>query len=167
MDSDLSAARLAVDDAVARLTASGARTEALARYEAPRLALRVIPRPARLRPIGRVWRLGVLLLDAAGTPYATGAVTRSTEPARRGYTARSAEDRAELRAAAYRGGFPEGETVNFAAQPIDLAEGSGPVVVRDGEVLVRWSPSRSAGLVAFTGYLRDRAELLADPPAGA
>ncbi|WP_240977315.1 hypothetical protein [Planctomonas sp. JC2975] len=108
----------------------------------------LVPRAERLRPLGTVWRLGVLLLgvpgDAAGEAsgeqvddepghgagslatvpeprlYATGSLTRPAEPGRPTFIAESAERRRQLRVAAYRGHFRHGESVNFDARPVAL-----------------------------------------------
>lgn len=137
-----------------------------------------------MTPIGRVWRLGVLLLEVvqagavhaggAGTDatlYATGLNTRAVEPGRPGYQSESAEVRRAYRAAAFAGPFERGETVNFDAHPIDLSpeslrEASGPLVLEGGTVLVRWSPSTPAALMPVDAYLADRVALLAHPPEG-
>ena len=68
-----------------------------------------------------------------------------------------------------KGGIPEGETVAFDASPIDfdaLARdgASGPLVVRDGRVLVRWSHAQPDALTPLDRYLADRVDLLAHPP---
>ena len=44
---------------------------------------------------------------------------------------------------------------------------SGPLVVRDGEVLVRWSHAQPDALMPLDRYLADRVDLLAHPPQGA
>jgi hypothetical protein len=54
--------REALAEAVRRLDAAGAREEALAVF-VPRHRRMLITREAVLQPAGRVWRLGVLLLD--------------------------------------------------------------------------------------------------------
>jgi hypothetical protein len=122
-------------------------------------------------PVGRAWRLGVLLIDADGAAFATGSTTRAVDPGRRGYTSESARDRAEYRAAAVRGRFPEGETVNFGWRALDLDDASlrtstGPIVVVDGVPVVRWGRG-SAIATPLRDYLSDRVGLLVDPPAGA
>ncbi len=187
--------RAAFADAAFRLAASGARTEALAEYVPPGRIL-LLPRAERLRPIGRVWRLGVLLLaadegavpdrrdgrsrSAAGVTgplhhppavFATGSVTRSREPGRPTYQAASAERRRQLGVAAFRGRFPAGTTVDYDARPIaldaSLVAASGPLTVRDGAAWVRWADSDPGALAPFDGYLADRVALLIDPPVGA
>jgi hypothetical protein len=127
-------------------------------------------------PIGRVWRLGVLLLDADGGVYATGRVVRAERPARRSITAEAVAEQRALRAAAVKGGIPEGETVNFAGGRIDFeqlgrAAASGPLVLSgDGEggldVFVSWSPTQPDALTPLETYLRDRVDLLVHPPGG-
>src|SRR5688500_798531 len=92
-------AAAAVAGAVAALSASDARTETLAEF-VPEHRVRGIPRGARMRAIGRVWRLGVLLLDADGGVHATGHVVRSERPARRSITAEAVAAQRALRAAA-------------------------------------------------------------------
>lgn len=157
--------------AVAALRAGAARTETLADLEPERRVLG-ITRAARMVPRGRVWRLGVLLLDDAGDVLEAGRVVRAERPARRSVPAAAVAEQRALRAAAVKGGIPEGETVNFDASPIDLDElaragASGPLVLRDGEVFVRWSPAQPDALTALDGYLADRVDLLVHPPSGA
>jgi len=155
----------------AALAGSGARDEALATLQPARRRLG-ITRPARLRPLGRVWRLGALLLGADGALYGTGDVVRAEQPARRSVVALAVAERRELQAAALRGGFPAGETVNFNAVPVDVDRlqrtgESGPLVTREGVAFVRWSATQPEALAELSGYLMDRAELLAHPPSGA
>ncbi|WP_348789378.1 hypothetical protein [Leifsonia sp. NPDC080035] len=162
--------RAALADAAQALTAAGARDEALAEYVPARRTL-LIPRDPVLRPAGRVWRLGVLLLDARGGLRATGRLVRATPPGRTQYISVSAETRRAYRAAAERGHFRDGETVNFDAPPIELtvdalSASDGPVLLRDGRALVRWSAAAQQP-VDFHAYLAERVELLADPPEGA
>lgn len=166
----------AIGDAVAALTAAAARQEALAEYVPARRKL-LIPREPVLRRVGSVWRLGVFLVDAGGTLYATGELVRATPPGRPQYQSQSAEARRALRAAAQRGHFRNGETVNFDATriPLDAAadaaalrDAAGPLFLRGGEALVRWSPAAGdAGARDFGGYLAERVDLLAHPPEGA
>lgn len=179
--------RAALTDAAARLVAAGARTEALAEY-VPATRRLMIPRPERMRRLGTVWRLGVLLLATGPVPgthaertqidgveapalYATGAITRAHEPGRTTYIAASAERRRQLRVAAYRGHFAPAETVNYDATsiPVDasLVGASGVLTVRDGAAYVRWMPSSPDSLAPFEAYLAERVALLEHPPAGA
>ena len=166
----MAAVRAALGDAVRRLDAAGARDEALAEF-IPRRRRLLVTREATLRPIGRVWRLGVLLVDRASVLRATGSITRATEPGRPAYQSISAESRRAYRAAAQRGHFAPGETVDWDAPVIELdpealTRSSGPLLLRDGRVLVRWSAGSTA-TIPFDSYLSERVELLVDPPEGA
>jgi hypothetical protein len=170
----LDAARQAIAAAVVTLTQANARTEVLAEYEPERRMLGMIPRSARLRPIGRVWRLGVLVLDDQGRLFEAGRVVRAERPARRSITAAAVAEHRAYRAAAVKGGIAEGETVVFDARLIELdpAALTGPgadadVQLREGVVQVRWSPTQANALVPLDRYLADRADLLAHPPQGA
>ena len=149
---------------------AGAPDEAVAEFEPARRRLG-LPRPARLRPIGRAWRLGVLLLSADGTVRATGSVTRAVPPGHPGHMAVSTEERREVRAAAFRGPFPEGSTVHFDAPVIDLTalEGAtGPLFLRGDRVVVRWSLSAGDDAARdLEPYLAERISLVLEPPQGA
>ena len=168
----ISEIRMLLDRAVDRLAAAGARDEALAEYVAERRTL-LIPRKPVMKPIGRVWRLGVFLLGADGSLYETGSTTRALEPGRPGYQSVSAEQRREYRAAATRGRFAHGETVNFDARLVDLdaeslRSSTGRLFVDGDRPRVRWNATAGdAEAVELSAYLADRVELLADPPAGA
>jgi hypothetical protein len=154
---------------VLRLDESGARTEALASYEVRKPILGVRRSPVMV-PVERVWRLGMLLLDAQGRLFTTGSVTRAVEPGRVTNQNPRAEERRDYRRAAFQGKFREGDTVNWDAReiPLDLAAlrtGDGVIALHDGVVTVRWS--RSAGADGYTPlgpYLAERAELLTAPP---
>ncbi|NLA08742.1 MAG: glutaminase [Microbacteriaceae bacterium] len=149
-----------VADAVARLRAADARDEGLGRELAPRrfLGLRGRPRIART---GRVWRLGVLLLGADGSLYATGGTLRARAEVRRGYTAESARLRAEQGAAARRGGFAEGDSVNIGWRALDASRPDGGILrVHDGTPQVRWNPRDPNAWSDLAPYLRERIELL-------
>jgi hypothetical protein len=179
--------RAMLRDAASRLTEAEARSEALAEY-VPASRTLIVGRPERMRRLGSVWRLGVLLLtadaavgrsvrraptDGPEVPalYATGSITRAHEPGRMTHIAVSAERRRQLRVAAYRGRFSTGETVNYNATPIELDESligaSGPLTVRDGAAYVRWAPSDPGSLIPFEAYLAERVSLLVTPPEGA
>ena len=168
----VAAARALLADTAERLRAAGAPDQAVADLEPPTRRLG-IARRARFRPLGRVWRLGVLLLGADGSVRATGAVTRAVPPGHPGHMATSTEARREVRAAAFRGPFTAGETVNFDAPPIDLTpealrDATGPLFVRDGRVLVRWSVSAGDDAAReLAPYLAERTGLLLEPPQGA
>jgi hypothetical protein len=125
-----------------------------------------------MRPLGRVWRLGVLLLETDGTLHATGEVTRAAEPGHPTHVARSIEDRREHQAAAFRGPFVPGETVNHDAPVLDLrtlASGgeAGPLQLRDGRLLVAWNRADAGAPAELAAYLAERADLLLAPPEGA
>lgn len=167
------AAALARDEiasAVARLTAADAATETLATYR-PAHRRMLVPRRASFETVGPVWRLGVLLLAADGGLLATGAVTRARDPKHPNFTSVSGEERRELREAAGRAGFGIHDTVDFDATPLPLDDTLGtlgPLVLRDGALTVSWNGTRSAeSLRPFADYLRERVELLTEPPAGA
>lgn len=160
-----------IADAVTALGQAAARRETLAAFIPERRVLGV-PRAARMTSGGRVWRLGVLLLDDSGAAYATGRAVRAERPARKSITAESVAEQRAYRAAAVKGGIAEGETVNFEASRIDfdeLARGgaSGPLVVVGDDVFVRWSPTQPDALTPLDRYLADRVELLVRPPGGA
>ncbi len=147
---------------------AGAPRERLGMLRAPRRILGFARAP-RIEPAGDAWHLGALLLTDDAL-LATGDIVRAREEVRRGYTAESQRERAAVAAAAFRGGFAEGEPVHIDWQPVDLdavARGaaSGPVALVEGVPSVRWSPG--GGFVPLAGYLRERAELLASPPQGA
>jgi hypothetical protein len=159
-----------VATAVDTLRSGAAREETLAAFVPERRVLG-IPRAARMTPTARVWRLGVLLLDADGHLYATGRVVRAERPSRRSVPANAVADQRALRAAAVKGGIAEGETADFDARPIDLDEfvrdgASGPLVIRDDEVFVRWNPAQPDALTPLDRYLADRVELLVLPSDG-
>lgn len=176
-DSGGDAAREAVDRlrgelvaAAERLAAAGARTEVLAELVEPRRVLGVARAP-RMAQLGRVWRLGVVLLASDGSAYATGHVVRAELPARRSILADSVAEHRGWQAAAVKGGITTGESVDFDARPVDLDAlardgASGPFVLHDGAVFVRWNPSQPDALADAGRYLADRAELLANPPSG-
>jgi hypothetical protein len=162
------------DDVRALLAAARTRLAA-----APRESLGEIVEPGRLRALlgagprivraGSAWRVGVLLIGDDAV-FEEGEVLRAGDPGRRGYAAESARRRAELRAMALRGGFPEGETVHLGWRPLDLdavAAGgrSGPLGWDDGRPAIRWSQAGS--LMPLASYLDERIELLLTPRAGA
>lgn len=119
-------------------------------------------RGERVVRVGTAWRVGVLLIDDDAV-YEVRDIVRAGDPGRRGYTADSARQRAGLRLQALRGGFTEGDVVHFGWTPIDVAAVdaggvSGPLAMRDGEPVVRWS--RHSGYVSLDGYLREAIVLL-------
>lgn len=154
----------------ARTRLGGAPREALGELIVPRRLLGIARAP-RIERRGSAWHLGVLLLTDDAV-LATGEVVRARHDAPRGYTAESQRHRAELAAAASRGGFAEGEVVHIGwrmlePEVLDRGTGSdtGPLAVIDGLVSVRWSAA--AGYVPLAAYLEERVALLLDPPAGA
>jgi uncharacterized protein GlcG (DUF336 family) len=166
----VAAARELLIGAAAALRDGGARRETLAELVPARRVLGM-PRAARMTPIGPVWRIGVLLVDEGGRAYATGHVVRAERAARKSITAEAVAQQRAWRAAAVKGGIPEGETVDFDAPAVDLDElgrvgASGPLVLHDGGVLVRWSPAQPDALTPLDAYLRDRIDLLVHPPEG-
>ncbi len=166
----VAAIRANVREAARELLAAGARDEAMAEYIPSRTRAKIFRREAVMVPVGRAWRLGVVLVDRDANLYATGHITRiGTLRDRPIYHSASAEERRQLRAAAERGHFETDETVNFGwsrieLDPAALRAGTGPLVLADDEVRVRWSVS--AGAVDFARYLADRVNLLTRPPAG-
>ncbi len=169
----LAGIRAQLDDARNRLSVAGARDEALAEFVPPHRVLSIFPKKAAMVPVGRVWRLGVFLLDRDGRLYATGSTTRAVPPGHPGHQSVSAESRREYRAAAFRGPFPPGETINFDARPIELdgdalQSSRGPLFLRNGSSWVRWSASAGDdAAMAFPAYLAERVDLLLNPPDGA
>lgn len=157
----------------ARARLDGAPREALGELVAPRRILGVARAP-RIEHRGVAWHLGVLLLTDDAV-LATGDVVRARAEARRGYTAESQRQRAELAAAARRGGFAEGETVHIGwrvlrSDALDrpdapAAGDAAPLVLVEGIPSVRWSAS--GGLMPLDAYLAERVALLLDPPGGA
>jgi len=154
--------------AEARAALAAAPQEPLGELRTPRRVLG-IARPPRIVRVGDAWHLGVLLIGADAV-YATGDIVRARAEAPRGFTAESQRARAELAAAARRGGFAEGEAVHVGWRmlpPGALAEGeaSGPLAVREGVPSVRWSAS--GGWTPLKRYLDERIALLLEPPPGA
>ncbi len=92
-----------------------------------------IRRAPRIVPRGTAWHLGVLLVTDDEV-LATGDIVRARAEVRRGFAAESQRRRAELAAAAARGGVPEGETVHIGWHPVDpsrLEAASRPLAVRE------------------------------------
>jgi len=178
----LEGAAVAVAEARAQLLAAGAGTEVLARWARRKRMLGMLGSEQRLTPVGTAWRLGVLLLPSdpggvAGWLAAGGSTTRAIDDGPRGYTAASARERGELRAAALRGGAPEGATValGWVAVPLDGGLGPegveqlegpalGPVLLRGHRLLVRWAGA-GAPPAPFEGYLRERLALALEAAA--
>lgn len=124
-------------------------------------------RRPRIRPRGTAWHLGALLLTDDAV-LATGDIVRAREQVRRGFPAESQRRRAELAAAARRGGFAEGQIVHVGWQRIDLEHISNAgelLAVRDGALSIRWSAA--GGYAPLERYLDEQVELLVHPPEGA
>jgi hypothetical protein len=152
-----------VRDTAAELAARHARDEALATVKASRRLL-LVQTSASMQPAGRAWRLGVLLLGRDGEVWATGRITRATEPKKEQGLSASVEERRDARRAASKR-FTEGEVVNFGhvRLPLDAESLRGgaadPLLLRDGVVHVRWGrgPDEVRELRA---YLADRSEFV-------
>ena len=161
-------ARVALTDTVAMLQLAGVQTTALAEYLPPGKRLLLLPRPATMRPVGEVWRLGSLLLGVDETLWAGGPSTRSAERGRVGYQSVSREERRDIAAAALRGGYPAGTAVNYDALPIPLdavtvgeLDPALPIGFSGGELRVRWRVGAPlSGAPTLAAYLRERAHLL-------
>lgn len=171
--------------AVQKLRASGARTEALAEYRARKPILGIARGPVMVAT-GRVWRLGVLLLDESGGLHTIGTVTRAIDPGRVTNQSERAEIRRDHRRAAFQAKFAEGDTVNFDTTPVPTDAASirntdparpGPAgtpaavtahllaLAADGTVLVRWNlQPGSTAFAPLESYLAERADLLTAPP---
>lgn len=159
-----------------RLVSHGVEPERLAEL-VPAHRRFLVARPARMHPLGAVWRLGVLLLSADEDPpvlYATGRVTRAAERGRPNYQSASREERREIAAAAVRGGYAIGTRVNFDATRIPLdpdgiagLSDDAPVGVFGDELRVRWRADAPLDPApSLEAYLAERAELLINPPEG-
>lgn len=98
---------------VERLIAAGIPDEALGVWRAEKKIFGV-PRPPAMDLVGRVWRLGALLIDRDGALYATGKLTRAIVP--KDFNADKSlagEAHREIQRAASRGSFRPGESVNY------------------------------------------------------
>ncbi|NQX10465.1 hypothetical protein HQQ80_02370 [Microbacteriaceae bacterium VKM Ac-2855] len=137
----------------------GVPDEAVAEFRAARG--RVFRRGPKLQPLARVRRIGVLLLGEDGAVYGVGRVTRAVAPGHANNQAVSAEERRDMRRAAFEGAFEPGDVVNYDVVPVDLNEPAEPFAVRDGAVFIRWRPGGDdASLMPIAHYLEDRVGLL-------
>ena len=103
---------------VEQLIAAGIPDEALGVWR-PEKKIFGVPRPPAMDPVGRVWRLGALLIDRDGTLYATGKLTRAMVP--KDFNADKSlagEAHREIQRAAARGSFRPGESVNYEWVPL-------------------------------------------------
>lgn len=114
-------------------------------------------RAPRITPVGAAWHLGVLLVGEHEV-WSTGDIVRAHDEVRRGYTAESQRERAALSAAAFRGGFAEGESVHLGWKPLDLGVPTEPLAMIDGVASVRWSAV--GGYRPLADYLNDRISLI-------
>jgi hypothetical protein len=164
MEEALAAAREQLEQTRRALEQGDARDELLARWVQRRF------RADTFAPVERVWRLGVLLLGRSGALYAAGPSIRIDALRHDNHQSNLAAERRAVRAAALAAGIPEGETLDYDAEPIaldaGLADSAGPVILTPQGVAVRWSAA-SSELVPLDAYLGERAGLLLDPPAGA
>jgi hypothetical protein len=149
-------------DTAARLDVAGVKDEALGVLRAPR-GFSFFTRPEGMRPVGRAWRLGALLLTRDARLLATGEVTRAVEPGRAATNRSPAgQRRREIRLAASRGPFAEGEVVNFDFESISLdheslRSGTQRVALLGDTLMVRWDDREP---VPFDRYFADRVALL-------
>jgi hypothetical protein len=147
---------------VAELQARAAPDEALAEVRAKR-SFGPIKRQPAMVPVGRAWRLGVLLLSADGSLRRTGSITRAVEPTRSQGLDSGVEARKEARRQAVKA-FAEGDAVDYDWEPIaldaeSLARGSGPLSLHGRELRVQWGPAAHETR-ALAAYLADRIEVL-------
>lgn len=158
--------RAAVTDAIARLTAAAHPHDHFGATIGPRKALGIIPRRQTYRRAGVGWRLGVVAVDTAGRLYAVGQIVRATRQVLPGHQAESARERRALKEQLVDVGFPDGATVLVDATLIigEAPTAPGPIVVRDGRVLVRWMPTApDSALVPLPMYLAERTTLALTP----
>lgn len=142
---------------------AGRTQERLGQLVTPRRMLG-FGRATRIVPVAAAWHVGALLIGDDEV-WATGRILRARHEAIRGYTAESQRGRADLAAAAFRGGFAEGESVHIDWQPIDpdavlsgAVERSGPLSLQGGVLMVRWSPAAEPR--PLDDYLADQLALL-------
>ncbi len=129
-----------LDAARARL--AGSPRERLGDWAANRRILG-IGRAPRILPVTEAWHVGVLLIGDDRV-FATGEVLRARHDAVRGYTAEAQRARSERAAAAFRGGFAEGEVLHLGwtemdAAAVDRGGSSGILSLVDGVPHVAWS----------------------------
>lgn len=149
--------------AASRLEAAGVPDEALAEVYTPR-GLPLVKRAPALRPIGRAWRLGAVLLSADGRLFTAAESTRAVEPKWFNHRSTEVEHRRLAQQAAHRGPFIEGEVVNFevvelALDDESIREGSGLLSLVGDTVMLRWA-GHDLGRTPLETYLDDRVSLL-------
>lgn len=146
---------------VASLVDHGIHDESVAELK-PARRIALFTKPPVMAPLGRAWRLGVLLLDREGSLSATGSITRVAEAGHPTGLSESVERRREARLAATRGRFPPGEVVNYDVReiPLDaetLRAGTDLVIVVDGVLRVRLP---TGGSMPLDAYLADRMSVM-------
>lgn len=158
------AVRAVLADTVAELRSVGAKDEALGEVRVPR-GIGPFKKSPSIVPVGRAWRLGVLLLAADGALFRAGRVTRATDTGRPQGLSQNVEQRRAERQAASRGRFATGEVVNFEFEVVptdpEALATVGTVLSVDGaRVMVRWNASGDRR--ELSEYLRDHLMLLRD-----
>jgi len=144
----------------ARERLSGSARERLGSVREPGRIRRALGARAAIVPVAEAWHLGVLLIGDDAL-WRTGSVLRAAEEVRRGYTAQSQRERAEIRAMAFRGGFAEGEIFHYDWAPIASAD-EPPLRREGGRILIRWSPT--GFLMPLADYLDEQIELHSQKP---
>ncbi|WP_052460732.1 hypothetical protein [Microbacterium gorillae] len=135
--------------------------ETLGEWRTPRRVLGFSAAP-RIVSVGTAWHVGALLIGDDQV-FSVGEITRAAEAVRRGYTAESARERADVRAAAVRGRIEPGTVVHLGWQVLDLSAlaaggSSGPLSLSDGVPMIQWS--RTGSPTALEPYLEERIALL-------
>lgn len=162
--------RAALAATVARLTQAAHPHDHFGTTIGARKSLGFIPRKQTYRRAGVGWRLGVVAVDTDGRLYVVGQIVRATRQVLPGHQAESARERRAMKEQLVDVGFPDGATVLLDAVPVvnpaavQPTTASGPVVVRDGRILIRWMPSApDSALMPLPAYLAERTELALRP----
>lgn len=162
----LAEARAALAAAAERLAAAGAAPEQLVVSVPAHRALWFIPRRESFRRTGEGFVLGALLATASGDVFAPGRIARASRQVLPGHQSESARARRELRQRLLDARLPEGTTVVIDSRPVPLddptamAAERGPLVLREGHVLVRWLPTAADDTPRPLGaYLAERLDL--------
>lgn len=156
--------------AAARLREHGVDPDGLAEF-VPARKVMLIRRPATMRPLGEVWRVGTLLLsvdservdservtserviseratpELASPLFLAGPATRAAKRLYPGNQSISREERRDIAAAALAGGYPEGRAVHYDAIPVPL----------DAQQLRELGPEHPLGVVGDVIRVRWRA----------
>lgn len=163
--------RAAVAATVAWLTEAAHPHDHFGTTVGARKSLGFIPRKQTYRRAGIGWRLGVIAVDTAARLYEVGQIVRATRQVLPGHQAESARERRAVKEQLVDVGFPDGATVLLDAVPVtesgataQTITASGPVVVRNGRILIRWMPSApDSALMPLPTYLAERTELALRP----